>query len=56
MHREQFALGEGIYLLNHSVGRPPVTAQAAATAGFFEPCRYGAGRRDGRFLRALGVG
>jgi hypothetical protein len=35
MYREQFALGEGIYLLNHSVGRPPVTAETAARAGFF---------------------
>jgi selenocysteine lyase/cysteine desulfurase len=41
MYREQFALGEGIYLLNHSVGRPPVTAQAAAMAGFFEPWAAG---------------
>jgi kynureninase len=42
MHREKFALGDGIYLLNHSVGRPPVTAQAAARGGFFEPWASGA--------------
>ncbi len=42
MHREKFALGEGIYLLSHSVGRPPVTAQTAARGGFFEPWESGA--------------
>ena len=42
MYREQFALGEGIYLLNHSVGRPPVTAETAARAGFFKPWKTGA--------------
>ncbi len=42
MYGDKFALGEGIYLLNHSVGRPPVTAQAAAKAGFFEPWGSGA--------------
>lgn len=42
MYREQFALGEGIYLLNHSVGRPPVTAEDAARTGFFEPWESGA--------------
>jgi kynureninase len=42
MHRESFALGEGIYLLNHSVGRPPRSAESAAKAGFFEPWQAGA--------------
>ena len=42
MYREQFALGQGIYLLNHSVGRPPVTAETAALSGFFEPWESGA--------------
>ena len=42
MHRETFALGEGIYLLNHSVGRPPHSARAAANTGFFEPWQKGA--------------
>ena len=42
MHRELFSLGEGIYLLNHSVGRPPRTAQSAAMAGFFQPWESGA--------------
>ena len=42
MHRETFALGEGIYLLNHSVGRPPRSAEAAANAGFFAPWLDGA--------------
>lgn len=42
MHREHFVLGEGIYLLNHSVGRPPRSAEAAARTGFFEPWQTGA--------------
>ena len=42
MHRETFALGEGIYLLNHSVGRPPRSAESAAKTGFFEPWQAGA--------------
>jgi len=42
MHRETFSLGEGIYLLNHSVGRPPRSAESAAKAGFFEPWQTGA--------------
>jgi len=42
MHRDLFALGEGIYLLNHSVGRPPLSAETAARDGFFEPWRTGA--------------
>ena len=37
MHRDLFTLGEGIYLLNHSVGRPPLSAEDAARDGFFEP-------------------
>jgi selenocysteine lyase/cysteine desulfurase len=41
MHRETFALGEGIYLLNHSVGRPPRSAESAAKTGFFEPWQTG---------------
>ena len=42
MHREKFALGDGIYLLNHSVGRPPRSAESAARSGFFEPWKTGA--------------
>jgi kynureninase len=42
MHREKFALGEGIYLLNHSVGRPPHSARAAAGTRFFDPWHKGA--------------
>jgi len=42
MYRETFALGEGIYLLNHSVGRPPRSAEGAARTGFFEPWQSGA--------------
>ena len=42
MYREEFALGDGIYLLNHSVGRPPRAAETAARSGFFEPWKTGA--------------
>lgn len=34
--RARFATGEGIYLLSHSVGRPPVDVEAALGAGFFQ--------------------
>ena len=42
MHQDLFALGEGIYLLNHSVGRPPRSAEAAAHDAYFEPWQGGA--------------
>lgn len=41
MHQDLFALGEGIYLLSHSVGRPPRSAETAARAAFFEPWQAG---------------
>jgi hypothetical protein len=38
MHADKFStLEEGIYLLNHSVGRPPVSAYQQVQAGFIEP-------------------
>ena len=42
MYQELFSLGEGIYLLNHSVGRPPRAAESAASNGFFKPWQRGA--------------
>lgn len=37
MHTEKFApIPAGIYLLNHSVGRPPLNAQASVAQGFFD--------------------
>ena len=37
MYRNKFAVGGGVYLLNHSVGRPPVTARAIVEERYFEP-------------------
>lgn len=37
MYQDKFAVGEGIYLLNHSVGRPPLTSQAIVEQCYFEP-------------------
>jgi kynureninase len=42
MHSDLFLPGDGIYLLNHSVGRPPRSAASAAKRGFFEPWERGA--------------
>ena len=37
MHAEKFTpIPEGIYLLNHSVGRPPVSAYTSVEQGFFQ--------------------
>ena len=41
MIADQFASLPGIYLLNHSVGRPPRNARAAAEQGFFEVWEHG---------------
>lgn len=38
MYADKFStLEEGIYLLNHSVGRPPISAYQQVQAGFIEP-------------------
>ena len=37
MYKNDFALSEGIYLLNHSVGKPLKTAQQAFSKHFFSP-------------------
>lgn len=37
MYKNDFALSEGVYLLNHSVGRPLKTAQQAFSKNFFSP-------------------
>lgn len=62
MHQDLFSLGEGIYLLNHSVGRPPRSAEAAARTAFFEPWQAGAAEpwdawfgEVERFRRAVGA-
>jgi len=41
MFEDQFIPHDGIYLLNHSVGRPPRTARQAVDEGFFEPWEQG---------------
>ncbi len=35
-YREQFVAAQGIYLLNHSVGRPPIDTQQAWANGFLQ--------------------
>jgi selenocysteine lyase/cysteine desulfurase len=41
MFREKFVPHDGIYLLNHSVGRPPVSARAQVLEHFFDPWESG---------------
>lgn len=41
MFEDQFVAHDGIYLLNHSVGRPPVSAAAAMREDFFAPWEHG---------------
>ena len=41
MYKEKFVPHDGIYLLNHSVGRPPVSARAQVLDRFFEPWESG---------------
>ena len=41
MFEDRFIPHDGIYLLNHSVGRPPRTARDTAGEGFFEPWEHG---------------
>ncbi|HBO12118.1 MAG TPA: aminotransferase, partial [Halieaceae bacterium] len=40
--RDRFDLGPGTYLLNHSVGRPPVDSLDAFAATFYRPWADGA--------------
>jgi kynureninase len=41
MFEQQFVPHDGIYLLNHSVGRPPVCAREQVRERFFEPWEQG---------------
>lgn len=41
MFEEQFVPHDGIYLLNHSVGRPPVSARKQLLDSYFEPWENG---------------
>ncbi len=41
MHAIDFVPHNGIYLLNHSVGRPPCSSRDTLTAGFLEPWEHG---------------
>ena len=41
MFEELFLPHDGIYLLNHSVGRPPIATRNAVLEGFFEPWESG---------------
>lgn len=40
-YQASFVPAEGIYLLNHSVGRPPVTTRQACIDGFLDPWENG---------------
>ncbi|MCS5591308.1 MAG: aminotransferase class V-fold PLP-dependent enzyme, partial [Gammaproteobacteria bacterium] len=40
MYKNDFALSKGVYLLNHSVGRPLKTAQQAFSQHFFSPWQH----------------
>ncbi|MEH6592785.1 MAG: aminotransferase class V-fold PLP-dependent enzyme [Halioglobus sp.] len=41
MSKPSFAMHDGIYLLNHSVGRPPLGSLDSINLGFFEPWENG---------------
>lgn len=41
MYKEKFVSHDGIYLLNHSVGRPPVSARNQVLEQFFDPWESG---------------
>ena len=39
-HKKSFLLSDDIYLLNHSVGRPPANAQQVWSERFFAPWQH----------------
>ena len=51
--RDRFDLGPGTYLLNHSVGRPPVDSRDAFTAAFYAPWQEGEGEPWPAWLGAV---
>ncbi|MHA7816967.1 MAG: aminotransferase class V-fold PLP-dependent enzyme [Pseudohaliea sp.] len=51
--RSRFDLGPGTYLLNHSVGRPPVDSREAFVAAFYAPWAGGAGEPWPAWLAAV---
>ena len=51
--RDRFDLGPGTYLLNHSVGRPPVDSLDAFAATFYRPWADGAGEPWPAWLAAV---
>lgn len=53
MHTD-FVASNGIYLLNHSVGRPLQSAQQAVQEGFFSPWQHAAGDPWGSWMAELG--
>ena len=50
---DRFLPSDGIYLLNHSVGRPPVTVREAWSQGFMEPWEAGGEAVWPRWLAAV---
>lgn len=51
--RASFATGPGVYLLSHSVGRPPVDSEQVFSEAFFRPWRTGAGEPWPAWLDAV---
>ena len=54
-YKDLFVLQNEIYLLNHSVGRPPVTTQDAWTAGFLSPWQHGGESVWSQWLDSIGA-
>ncbi len=55
VYADRFVPYDGIYLLNHSVGRPPRTARDAADAGFLQPWEQEADEVWPRWLASIEV-
>lgn len=51
--KQNFCLPQGAYLLNHSVGRPLMSAQEAFNANFMEPWQYGSAEPWATWLHSV---
>ena len=54
MIKQRFEMGEGLYLLNHSVGRLPVDTPSYLQTHFFEPWRTGSPDPWGQWMTVFG--
>ena len=52
-YKESFVPAQGIYLLNHSVGRPPVTTRETWIEGFIDPWEQGGEEVWPRWLESI---